>query len=199
MNASESQSARPIPKCRWYHSRLRVTGATLLLIPVASLLLALIGIVWPFGLLWMNVADTLEPILPKSAIMRTHIGPILSLLGVLIVYVIPGISLFLLAWIGPPAVARIRTPWTRLLSSIWFQKGLRVARVTVVFGTGVGIVLATGLGISDYHYGMRMFPLLHIVLGTCGATFGLILGFVIGIVREANRRRHPPDPRDASA
>jgi hypothetical protein len=76
---------------------LQMAATTVLLAPLASIVLLVIGFEWPFGLVWMRCADCLDPILPESAINSTPVGPMFSFTGIGLVYVIPGVALFLLA------------------------------------------------------------------------------------------------------
>lgn len=80
---------------------LRILGGMVLLMPVAGFLLACLGLEWPLGLVFGTPAALLEPILPESSLIETPLGAFLSPQGVVLVYVVPGVSLLIAGTLHP--------------------------------------------------------------------------------------------------
>jgi len=166
---------------------LIVTGV-LVAVLVTTLVLAFCGIE-SFGFIAaFPPVPLLEvaPMLPECAFVQTHFLSWLSPIGFGLIFILPGISLFVLAWAGPPIVALLHR---KLAFATWPKRRKTYLAIALV---AVCILLAESAAISDVlrHRMTACFQVfIFWLIGV--AVFAIIVGIIAVIVQCVCFRLNP--------
>ena len=156
-----------------------VVGGALVSVLVATVLLALCGI-QAFGFLAAFPPVELQnlvPVLPECAFVQTHFMGWLSPIGFGLIFILPAVSLLLLAWVGPPIAARVRRAFGPLIRP-------RRRAIYLTAAIVAACILLAELAAINAPIGHGVAAFFHLFALWCigVATFGLIVGFAVVVV-----------------